>query len=253
MQTSSPSAKGVILITGASSGLGMGMAREFSNRGYDLALCARRLDALNELKAELTGTRVEVAALDVTDHAAVFETFRHLRQQFGLLDKIIINAGIGAGAPIGKGGFEQNRATLEVNLIAALAQAEAAMEIFRDQNKGHLVFMSSLSAIRGMRGQMTSYAASKAGLAHLAEGLRLETLRKPITVTTLMPGYIKSEMTAGQDAAKTPFIIDGIKGARLLADAVESGRAQATIPRWPWTVVRGIMRVSPLWLLRRMN
>ena len=253
MQTSSPSAKGVILITGASSGLGLGMAREFSKRGYDLALCARRLDALKALKTELTGTRVEVAALDVTDHAAVFETFQHFHQKFGQLDKIIVNAGIATGAPIGKGGFEQNRATLEVNLISALAQAEAAMEIFRAQNKGHLVFMSSMSAIRGMRGQMTSYAASKAGLAHLAEGLRLETLNKPITVTTLMPGYIKSEMNAGQASAKTPFIIEGAKGARLLADAVESGRAQAMIPKWPWVVIRDIMRASPLWLLRRMT
>lgn len=253
MLTSSPSAKNVILITGASSGLGMGMAREFSKRGYDLALCARRLDALEALQAELTNTRVEIAALDVTDHMSVFEKFHHFHQQFGRLDKVIINAGIGTGAPIGKGGFEQNRTTLEVNLIAALAQAEAAMEIFRAQNKGHLVFMSSMSAIRGLRGQMTSYAASKAGLAHLAEGLRLETLNKPINVTTLMPGYIESEMNAGQEAAKTPFIIDGAKGARLLADAVLSGRAQATIPRWPWVPLRAIMRVSPLWLLRKLT
>jgi len=171
----------------------------------------------------------------------------------GQLDRVIVNAGIGTGAPIGKGGFKQNRATLEVNLIAALAQAEAAMEIFRAQNNGHLVFMSSMSAIRGMRGQMTSYAASKAGLAHLAEGLRLEALHKPITVTTLMPGYIKSEMNAGQDAVKTPFIIDGAKGARLLADAIESGHTHAMIPKWPWIVIRGIIRASPLWLLRRMT
>lgn len=253
MQTSSPSAKGVILITGASSGLGMGMAREFSKRGYDLALCARRLDALETLQAELTETRVEVAALDVTDHAAVFQTFRDFHKQFGRLDKIIINAGIGTGVAIGKGGFAENRATLEVNLIAALAQAEAGMEIFREQQAGHLIFMSSMSAIRGMRGKMTSYATSKAGLAFLAEGLRLDTLHHPINVTTLIPGYIKSEMNAGQSAAKTPFIIDGEKGAFLLANAVESGRAQATIPRWPWAPLRGIMKVAPLWLLRKLT
>ncbi len=253
MPTSSHSAKGVILITGASSGLGAGMAREFAKRGYDLALCARRLDALEALKSELSGTRVELAALDVTEHAAVFETFRQFRESFGRLDKVIVNAGIGEGAPIGKGGFAKNRATLEVNLVAALAQAEAAMEIFRDQNAGHLVFMSSMSAIRGMRGAMTSYSTSKAGLAHLAEGLRLEMLHKPINVTTLMPGYIQSEMTQGQDTSKTPFIIDGAKGARLLADAVESGRNHVTVPRWPWSVLGAVMKMLPLSLLRRVT
>ena len=80
------------------------------------------------------------------------------------------------------------------NFVAALAQSEAAMEIFREQDAGHFVMISSMSAMRGMPKTMTTYAATKAGVAHLAEGLRNELYGKPIKVTVLYPGYIASEM-----------------------------------------------------------
>ena len=119
-----------ILITGASSGLGSGMAREFAKMGRDLALCARRVDRLEELKAELLRSnpniRVFVRALDVNDYDQVFEVFRAFKQDLGSLDRIIVNAGIGKGQPLGTGFFHANRQTAETNFVAALAQCEAA-------------------------------------------------------------------------------------------------------------------------------
>ena len=95
-----------ILITGASSGLGAGMARAFAAKGRDLALCARRLDRLDELKAELTerhpGITVAVAALDVNDHEQVPKVFAELEDQLGGIDRVIVNAGIGKGAAAGR-------------------------------------------------------------------------------------------------------------------------------------------------------
>ncbi len=134
-----------ILITGASSGLGAGMAHEFAAKGYNLAICARRLDRLETLKTELEnqyGIKVIAKSLDVTNYDQVFEVFRAFKQEFGYLDRIIVNAGVGNGRRIGKGNFEINRATAETNFISALAQCEAAIEIFRAQNAGHLVVMS---------------------------------------------------------------------------------------------------------------
>lgn len=142
-----------ILITGASSGLGAGMAHEFAAKGYNLAICARRLDRLETLKNELEnqyGIKVIAKSLDVTNYDQVFEVFRAFKQEFGYLDRIIVNAGVGNGRRIGKGNFEINRATAETNFISALAQCEAAIEIFRAQNAGHLVVMSSMSAMRGL-------------------------------------------------------------------------------------------------------
>ena len=96
-----------ILITGASSGLGAGMARQFAAKGRDLALCARRTDRLDELKAELADRHpyitVAVAALDVNDHDAVPRVFGELAGELGGIDRVIVNAGIGKGWPLGEG------------------------------------------------------------------------------------------------------------------------------------------------------
>jgi short-subunit dehydrogenase len=142
-----------ILITGASSGLGAGMAREFARRGRNLALCARRTERLDTLRDELLAQypdlKISVRALDVMDFDQVFEVFRQFRDDLGSLDRVIVNAGIGKGKPVGTGYFWANRQTAETNFVAALAQCEAALEIMRAQHSGHLVTISSVSAVRG--------------------------------------------------------------------------------------------------------
>ncbi|AJD49809.1 short chain dehydrogenase [Isoalcanivorax pacificus W11-5] len=244
-----------ILITGASSGLGEGMAREFAARGYDLALCARRVERLealrNELKQKHPQVRVEVRALDVLDYEQVFEVFRAFRTDFGRLDRVIVNAGMGKGQPLGTGYFWANRQTAETNFVAALAQCEAAMEIFREQNSGHLVMISSMSAMRGMPKNLTTYAATKAGVALLAEGLRSEMLGKPIKVTTLFPGYIRSEIN--EKVKNTPFMVDTETGCRALVNAIEKEKATACVPAWPWTMIGMLMRNLPLSVVRKMS
>jgi hypothetical protein len=156
------------------------MARQFAARGRNLALCARRADRLHalrdELLAEHPGLRIGVRALDVNDHAQVFESIQQLRDELGGLDRVIVNAGIGKGRPIGTGRFGVNLQTASTNFTAALAQCEAAVEIFRQQRAGHLVVISSMSAMRGLPRNLTIYAASKAGVSALAEGIRAELL-----------------------------------------------------------------------------
>lgn len=243
-----------ILITGASSGLGAGMAREFAARGCDLALCARRIERLQLLRDELTtahGVRVELAALDVNEHDRVFEVFRDLRERLGALDRVVVNAGIGEGRRLGTGHFELNKRTAETNYIAALAQVEAAMEIFRAQTRGHLVLISSMSAMRGLPKHLTNYAATKAALAHLGEGLRAELIGSAIKVSTIYPGYVRTEINEG--AGKLPFEVDEATGARALANAIEREPATACVPGWPWALVGWVMRLAPLRLVAKMN
>lgn len=245
-----------VVITGASSGLGAGMAREFARRGHDLGLCARRLDRLEALKAELEaahpGIRIVIRALDVTDHAQVFRVVRGFRDDFGQLDRVVVNAGIGQGVPVGKGGFERNKAIIDTNLIAALAQCEAAMDVFRAQDRGHLAVISSVSSVRGFRGGLSAYAASKAGIASLAEGIRADMLRKPrIRVSTLLPGYIRTEMNQDAPPGHTPFIIDGERGCRLLTEAILREPAVAYVPWWPWAPLGWLLKRLPLrWVVR---
>jgi hypothetical protein len=243
-----------ILITGASSGLGRGMAREFAARGCNLALCARRIDRLEELREELTGKhsiRVEMRSLDVNDHDRVFEVFRDFAEAFGRLDRVIVNAGVGNGRRVGTGRFEHNCNVLETNLVAALAQCEAAVEIFREQEHGHLVLVSSMSAVRGLSGHMTAYAASKAGLAHLAEGIRAELMESPIEVSTLLPGFIRTELN--EDADKMPFEVDEPTGSRAMVRAIERAPATACVPAWPWRPIGWLMKIVPLRVIAKYS
>ena len=243
-----------ILITGASSGLGEGMARQFAAKGHNLGLCARRTERLDKLKAELEASQpgivVAVRELDVNDHRQVFEAFRSLAEELGGLDRVVVNAGVGKGAPVGGGNFEANRQTAQTNFVGALAQCEAAMEIFRAAGAGHLVVVASVQAVRGFPGTMTTYAASKAGLAALAEGIRCDVIGTPIKVTTVLPGYIRSEMTAGVKGA--PFMVDNETGSRALVEAIDKEVATAAVPPWPWRFLAPVLRHAPLSLIRRM-
>ena len=243
-----------ILITGASSGIGAGMAREFAQMGYNLAICARRLERLETLKQELEsqfGIRVIAKTLDVTNYDQVFQVFREFKQDFGQIDRIIVNAGVGEGRRIGKGNFAINKATVETNFISALAQCEAAVEIFREQNSGHLVMISSMSAIRGMPKHLTAYGASKAAVAHLAEGIRAELIDTPIQVTTIFPGYIRTEINEG--AKKLPVEVDEKTGSRLLAAEIEKAPIKAYVPKWPWLPLGLAMKVLPLKLVNKLG
>ncbi|MBY6062808.1 SDR family oxidoreductase [Pseudidiomarina sediminum] len=244
-----------ILITGASSGLGEGMAREFAAKGRNLALCARRTERLEQLKTELEQLhpkcRISIKALDVNDHEAVFRVFQEFRREFGCLDRVIVNAGMGKGASLGTGYFHANVQTAQTNFVAALAQCEAALEIFRDQNQGHLVTISSISALRGMPRAMTVYAATKAGLLALTEGIRADLIRSesPIKVSCILPGYIRSEIN--EKVKKTPFMIDTQTGCRLLVKAIEREPVTAYVPRWPWAVIGFLMKRLPLkWVMK---
>ena len=243
-----------ILITGASSGLGAEMARQLAARGNDLALCARRTDRLEALREEILaaspGRRVEVRALDVNDHDQVFAVFRAFASDLGTIDRVVINAGLGKGAPLGTGKFEANRETAMTNFVAALAQSEAAMEIFRAQGSGHLVMISSMSAMRGMPKNLTTYAATKAGVAHLAEGLRMELHGKPIKVSVIYPGYIASEMNEGVPA--TPLMVSTEKGVRAIVAAIEKEKASACVPPVPWAPMSMVMKHAPLTVLKRL-
>jgi short-subunit dehydrogenase len=244
-----------ILITGASSGLGAEMARQLAARGNDLALCARRTERLDSLREEILAAhpdrRVEVRALDVNDHDQVFDVFRAFALDLGTIDRIVVNAGLGKGAPLGTGMFEANRETAMTNFVAALAQSEAAMEIFRAQGSGHFVMISSMSAMRGMPKALTTYAATKAGVAHLAEGLRMELHGKPIKVTVIYPGYIASEMNEGV-AAEQPLMVSTEKGVRAIVAAIEKEKASACVPPVPWAPMSVVMKHAPLPILKRL-
>jgi NADP-dependent 3-hydroxy acid dehydrogenase YdfG len=243
-----------ILITGASSGLGEGMARRYAAMGRDLALVARRTDRLEALRKELLdahpGRRIEVAPLDVDDPDAVATVIPSLADRLGGFDRIIANAGIGKGASVGTGKAAVNRHVLATNVLGTHATCEAAMELFRAQGAGHLVVVSSVASVRGMKGSRNAYGASKAALNALAEGIRSDVLGSRIVVTTILPGFIATDINTGR---RGPFTVDLDTGVDALVTAIEREPAKAYVPQWPWRPVSGLLRVLPLSAVRRVT
>lgn len=250
-------AKKTVLLTGASSGLGVGMARHFAERGYNLALCARRIEPMLELKAELEAKHsatVSVKELDVVDFEAVPRVFNEFYQEFGSLETIVVNAGIGKGGEIGQGFFAPHKETIDVNFTGALAQCESAIAIFEQQgNVGHLVGISSMSAARGMPGAINVYAATKVAFAALLEGIRAQCkFRQPnVTITTLYPGFIDTPIN--QDLKVRPFVVDCETGTGQMVDLIEKGVQESVVPRWPWRVMWRGMKVLPLKQVAKLN
>jgi NADP-dependent 3-hydroxy acid dehydrogenase YdfG len=243
-----------ILITGASSGLGEGMARRFAAMGRDLALAARRTDRLEALRDELLaaypGIRVEVAAMDVDDPASVAVVVPDLAARLGGLDRFVVNAGIGKGGSVGTGKAAANRAVLHTNVLGAHAQCEAALAIFRAQGSGHLVLISSVASVRGMPGTRTAYGASKAAVNALAEGIRSDTWGSGIVVTNILPGYIATDINVGR---RGPLTTDLDKGVDALVAAIEREPVKAYVPPMPWAAIARLLRVLPLSIVRRLT
>ncbi|MBU0537426.1 MAG: SDR family oxidoreductase [Gammaproteobacteria bacterium] len=244
-----------ILITGASSGLGEGMARQFAAKGCNLALCARRMEPMQALKTDIEASypnvKVFIRELDVCNYPQVFEVFRAFQQDMGSIDRVIVNAGMGKGASLGTGYFDANRRTAETNFIGALAQCEAALEIFREQNSGHLVTVSSMSAVRGMPRAINIYAATKAGLRTLSEGIRADLIGSPIKVSCILPGFILTPIN--ENLKKAPLRVDLETGCKALVKAIEKEPAEAKVPAWPWVPVGLAMKLMPLRFVAKMT
>jgi short-subunit dehydrogenase len=240
-----------VLITGATRGLGRGLAKQFSARGYKLALTGRNLDDLAALRSELQAgsEQICIRALDVANYDAIPAVIRDCAAELGGIDIVIANAGIAVAARAGDGKFEQMRATIDVNLNGAIATAEAALELFCEQGRGHLVGITSIAALRGMRNN-GAYSASKAGFSKYLEAARVDTLNGPITVTELAPGYIDTDLN--RSMASRPFVVSGEKGTRIMADLIEKGVSFRYVPPWPWTVVAQVLKILPVSVLRKM-
>jgi short-subunit dehydrogenase len=249
------------LITGASSGIGAELARQSADLGHDLALCARRTDRLDALAAEITtahpAVTVRTYALDVTDADAVREVFRQADADLDGLDRVVANAGLGHGRPVGSGRPSANQRTATTNVLGVLAQAEAAMELFRaaddGRGAGHLVLVSSVTALRGNRRSMATYGATKAFVANLGEALQSELVSagSPIDVTVVLPGYIRSEMNEKVEQ-NTPFMVSTRRGVRSILAGIEARRLKAYAPEWPWRVISWLLRVVPVRFLSKV-
>jgi hypothetical protein len=234
-----------IFITGASSGLGEAIAAEFARRGYAIAIAARRVERIEALAArlkELGAAAVLPLALDVTDFASIDAALERAAREFGRLDIVVANAGVGYSLPVGRGKFDQVRQTIDTNLTGAIATIEFALPRLRAQGGGQVVAITSVAGSRGMP-YLGAYSAAKAGLHRYVQALRAEVRHEPIVVTELAPGYIDTDMNRG--AKRRPFVIPLEKGGAILARMIERGVGHRYVPMWPWAFFAPLVKLLP--------
>jgi hypothetical protein len=238
-----------IFITGASSGIGEALALEFARRGYAVAVAARRVDRLEALAARLEAlgaAAVLPLALDITDFPSIDVALERAAREFGRLDVVVVNAGVGYTLPVGRGKFELVRQTIDTDLTGAIATIEFALPRLRAQGGGQIVAITSVARSRGMP-YLGAYSAAKAGLHRYVQSLRAEVRHEPITVTELAPGYIDTDMN--RDEKSRPFVIPLERGGAIMARMIERGVGNRFVPMLPWTLAAPLLKLLPTGLL----
>jgi short-subunit dehydrogenase len=231
-----------VVITGASSGIGAALARHYAQRGATLALMARRHAALRQL-ADVLPAPTFSYPLDVTDAAALRQAGEDFIARAGVPDLVIGNAGISAGTLTQESGdlpvFER---VMAVNVLGLVNTFSPFIKPMREAGGGRLAGIASVAGIRGLPGS-GAYSASKAAAITYLESLRGELHNSGIKVVTVLPGYIKTPMTA-HNPYPMPFILPVDAAARRIARVIDAGRSYAVVP-WQMALVAKLLRLLP--------
>ena len=261
-----------VVITGASAGIGRAMALEFAARGYDLGLTARRMEVLQECEHDIRAMypdpalRIALASVDVAQDETVEASLHALFEQMGGVDIVVVNAGINDFTRVGRGDLASEKRIIQTNLIGAMATIDASVSYWlaagtaacgsdadsarharAPGDGGHIVGVSSLASLQAIPKQ-AAYCASKAGLSMYLDAARLELRRRNIHVTSILPGFVKTEIMA--DIEKYPFAVGAAQAACEIVDAVERRKKIGIVPGYPWKYLRPFFGHFPSSFLR---
>ena len=234
-----------VVISGASSGLGLALARHYLKQGAMVGVLARRADCLQDLSQQFP-QQVYCYPLDVRDSAAVQAAAQSFIAHTGVPDIVIANAGISVGTLTEYADdidvFQQ---VMDINMLGVIKTFQPFLVPMREAGQGLLVGIASVAGFRGLPGA-SAYSASKAALISYMESLRVELRGSGVRVVTICPGYIKTPMTA-INPYPMPFILPADEAARRIARAIASGKSFAVVP-WQMGLVGRVLKLLPNWL-----
>jgi short-subunit dehydrogenase len=242
----------VVFLTGASSGIGEALAIAIAGKGAILGLLARRSELLEDLaeKCEAAGGTARIFVCDVVDAPAVQKSADALREEFGRIDILIANAGIG-------GNNKETRElqpefvkkVIDINVMGAVNSVYAVLPQMLERGSGQLVAISSLAGFRGLP-KSAAYSASKGALTNLFESIRLDVQHKGVAVTIIQPGFIRTPLTSGRKN-KLPFLMELADAVPLFLKAIEKQKKFAAFP-WQLASFLRLGRIFPAWLYDRI-
>jgi short-subunit dehydrogenase len=244
----------VVMITGASSGIGRGLALEIASRGANVGLLARRESLLAELVGEIKthNAKAVSAAADVRDAKAVREAADRFRKELGPIDVLIANAGIGTADHAIKLQPEHAADVIGINVLGAVNSVAAVAPEMVERGQGRLVAISSLAAYRGLA-KSAAYCASKAALTSYFESVRIDLRHTGVGVTIIYPGFIKTSLTSGRKA-KMPYLMELDDAVKKIVSAIEKEKNAYAFPWQLATIARaGLLMPAPMydWIMER--
>jgi len=213
-----------VWVVGASSGIGAATARELVRRGARVAVSARREEQLREVSQ---GTML-VVAVDVTDAASVADTAAIVAGALGPVDIVVYSAGYWKQMDATAWDSEVFEQHLRVNLAGMSNVLAAVLPPMLERRRGVIAGISSVAGYRGLPGS-GGYGATKAAQLNLLESLRVELASRGVRVTTISPGFVRTELTAG-NRFRMPFIIDAAEAATSICDGLERNRSEVVFP-----------------------
>jgi short-subunit dehydrogenase len=234
----------VVLITGASSGIGRGLALELARRGARVGLLARRRELLEEIALEISqaGGRALVLSADVTRADEVRAAVGELRRQFGQIDMLFANAGISINTFVPNLCEKTIADLINVNVIGVVNSVSAVLSEMVAQGSGHLVVNSSLAAYRGLP-KSAAYCASKAAISSFFEALRIDLKGTGVDVTIIHPGFVKTQMI--RSIARTPYVMEVDEAVRKIVRAIEKRKKGYAFP-WQLAMVARACKLLPI-------
>ena len=241
------------IVVGASSGLGEALALELARQGFSLALVARREERLAEICRRINDLAEQAHASyyvhDVTNFDEVPDLFQRITREIGGLDLFVYSAGHQESMTFDEYDFEKDKAMIDVNLLGAMAWLGQAALRFERAKTGQICAVSSIAGDRGRR-LNPGYNTSKAGLTTYMEALRNRVARYGVTVTTVIPGFIDTDLLA--HAARTFWVITPESAAKQVWNAIRRKKQAVYVPkRWRYFML--FIKYMPSFIFRRLS
>ena len=228
-----------IWIVGASSGIGAALATELVARGARVAISARRKDQLDAVAAG----QMTVVPVDVTDRAAFDDAAVQVREELGEIDMVVYNAGFWEQMDAAAWDRDLFARHVEINLLGLNNCVGAVLPEMVQAGRGQLVSVASVAGYRGLPGA-EAYGATKAAQINMLEALRASVATHGISVTTVCPGFVRTDLTAN-NTFPMPFIIDADAAARSICDGLERGQMEIVFPL-PMALLMKVARLLPV-------
>jgi short-subunit dehydrogenase len=238
----------VAIITGAASGMGRALCHELAHEGVRLGLLDRNADGLASLEDELRagGATCSRATADVSDRSALRTAIEGLARDLGPVDLLVACAGITGATLVDDLAVEQTEELLRVNFLGVIYAIETVLPDMWARGSGHIVALSSLAGCRGMPFS-AAYSASKAALTTYLESLRPPLRRRGITVTTVLPGFVRTPLMANALTQPPITMMEPETAARHILRAIQRRSRVYAFP-WSMSLLLGVLRGLPPWL-----